>query len=129
GRVRASRKARSSARAAWGSIALIARTAVTMVADRMRCPFLRRANTCCIQRSQSQGSSGVTHRMHAKQTHDAPAAAPISFDTLLAVELPGGTVVPAQPYPEARKPALKLVIDFGPVIGRKKSSAQIAEHQ
>jgi tRNA-binding protein len=66
--------------------------------------------------------------MHATHTHDAPAAAPISFDTFLAVDIRVGTVVAAEPYPEARKPALKLVIDFGPVIGRKKSSAQIAEH-
>jgi tRNA-binding protein len=65
--------------------------------------------------------------MHATHAHDAPAAAPISFDEFLAV-VRVGTVVAAEPYPEARKLALKLVIDFGPMIGHKKSSAQITEH-
>ena len=66
--------------------------------------------------------------MHATHTPEAPAAAPISFDAFLAVDIRVGTVVAAEPYPEARKPSLKLVIDFGPVIGRKKTSAQLTEH-
>ncbi|WP_448662653.1 tRNA-binding protein [Sphingomonas sp. CJ20] len=63
-------------------------------------------------------------------THD-PAAVPadtIGFDQFLAVDIRVGTVVEAAPYPEARKPSYKLLIDFGPVIGRKRSSAQITEH-
>ena len=49
----------------------------------------------------------------------------IPFDDFLKVEVHAGTIVSAEPFPEARKPAFKLTIDFGEAIGRKRSSAQI----
>jgi tRNA-binding protein len=54
--------------------------------------------------------------------------AEISFDDFLKVDIRTGTVVDAQPYPAARKPAIKLWVDFGGDLGVKKSSAQITKH-
>lgn len=66
--------------------------------------------------------------MHLIHDPCAPAMPEIAFDDFLKVDIRVGTVLEAIPFPEARKPSYRLVIDFGTGVGIKKSAAQITEN-
>jgi tRNA-binding protein len=62
---------------------------------------------------------------------DAPTKTPlppIAYDDFARVDIRVGTVVGAEPFPEARKPSIKLTVDFGPTVGVKRTSAQIVKY-
>ncbi|MBW4710640.1 tRNA-binding protein [Roseobacter sp. YSTF-M11] len=54
--------------------------------------------------------------------------ADITYDDFLKLDIRCGTVTRAEPFPQARKPAMKMWVDFGPDIGERKTSAQVTAH-
>ena len=66
--------------------------------------------------------------MHLIDDPSEPVAEPIDFDTFRKVDIRAGTILEAAPLEGARKPSIRMKIDFGPGVGVKASAAQITEH-
>ena len=76
-------------------------------------------------RIESKGSDAMTE---TKKPGTSLLRASITYDDFDRVDIRVGTIVAVDPYPEARRPAFKLQVDFGPEIGTRKTSAQVTKH-
>src|SRR5262249_17756684 len=83
---------------------------------------MRRGSSRALRRWSGRSQVKLKDFMHISHSLEDD---PITFDEFLAVDIRVGTTIAAELFPQARKPALKLVINFGPVVGHKRSSAQI----